>query len=83
VARALAVAGTWAVVSLVLALVVGGVPGIGELGMFLLGLTAPTLLTAVAVRVVAAGRAWPFWLLVVVAAPVFWVLRAVANLVVG
>ena len=83
VGRTLAVAGTWAVVSLVLALVVGGAPGIDELGMFLLGLAAPMLLTALAVRVAASGRAWPFWLLVVVAAPLFWVLRAVANLIVG
>ena len=34
------------------------------------------LVTAAVVWAVARRRAWPFWLLVLVAAPVFWVLRA-------
>jgi hypothetical protein len=80
---ALVVAGSWALVSIVVALVVGGAPGIGEFGPFLLGLGAPTLLTALAVRFVARRRGWPFWLLVVAAAPVFWVLHSLQNLIRG
>jgi hypothetical protein len=79
---ALVVAGSWALVSIVVALVVGGAPGIGEFWLFLLP-CAPTLLTALAVRFVARGRGWPFWLLLVAAAPVFWVLHALQNLIVG
>jgi hypothetical protein len=79
--RAFAVAATWAAVSVVAALVIGGAPSPGDLGLFLLALGAPTLLTALAVRFVGRVRAWPFWLLVVVAAPFFWVLRALQNLI--
>lgn len=81
--RGLAVAGTWAAVSLVLALFIGGVPSAAEFGVFLLSLGAPTLLTALVVRFVGRGRGWPFWLLFLLAAPFFWTLRALQNLVVG
>ena len=79
--RALAAAATWAAVSLVLAFLVSGVPSGDGLGVFLLGLGAPTLLTALVVRFLARHRPWSFWVLLVVAAPFFWVLRALQNLI--
>ncbi|OZM80069.1 hypothetical protein [Pseudonocardia sp. MH-G8] len=75
---ALGAAVTWASVNLALVLAVSGAPGSAEsLGRFVGALGVPTLLAAAAVWAVARRRGWPFWLLVVVAAPVFWFLRVV------
>lgn len=75
---ALGAAAVWAVVNLVLVLAVAGAPGGAEAAGRLVGaLILPTLLAALAVWAIARRRGWAFWLLVVVAAPIFWVLRAV------
>jgi hypothetical protein len=77
---ALGAATVWAAVNLVLVLVVSGAAGSAEaLGRSVGGLVVPTLLAALAVWMIARRRGWPFWLLVVVAAPLFWVLRAVLS----
>lgn len=77
---ALAAAGVWAAVNVVLVLLVpGAARGVGG---FVGGLVVSTVLTAVAVWLAARRRRWSFWLLVLVAAPVFWVLRALVTLVV-
>jgi hypothetical protein len=76
-ATALGAAAVWAAVNLVLVLAVAGAPpGLAALGEFVGALVLPTLLAAVLVWVIARRRAWAFWLLVLVAAPLFWVLRA-------
>ncbi|WP_147254101.1 hypothetical protein [Pseudonocardia hierapolitana] len=70
----------WAVVNVVLVVAVVGVPpGPAAFGQFVGVLILPTLLAALAVWAIARRRAWPFWLLVLLAAPFFWVLRAVFN----
>jgi hypothetical protein len=75
---ALGATAVWALVNLVLVLAVVGAPGsTADLWRFLGGLSVSTLLAALAVWAVVRRRGWPFWLLVVVAAPLFWVLRAV------
>jgi hypothetical protein len=77
---ALAAAGLWAAVNVVLVLLVpGAARGVGG---FVGGLVVSTVLTALAVWLVARRRRWSIWLLVLLAAPVFWVLRALATLVV-
>lgn len=76
-------AGVWAVIALALVLVLGGVPAAVDLGRFGLALVVPTVLTALAVRVVGSARAWSFWMLLLVAAPFFWVLWAVQHVVLG
>jgi hypothetical protein len=74
---ALGAAAFWAAVNLVLVLVVAGAPGgATALGSLLGALLVPTLLAAVVVWAVARRRAWPFWLLLLAASPMFWVLRA-------
>lgn len=76
--RALGAAAVWAGVNLVLVLAVAGAPpGAGAFGQLVGALVVPTLLAALAVWVIARRRAWAFWLLVLMAAPFFWVLRAV------
>jgi hypothetical protein len=64
-----------------------GQPGVGarrhrsaplDHGRCPVALLVPTLLAALAVWLIARRRAWPFWLLVLAAAPFFWALRAVA-----
>jgi hypothetical protein len=81
--RALLAAGLWAMIGLALVLVVDGVPAVGDLGRFGTALVVPTVLTAVVVRIVGSARAWSFWMLLLVAAPIFWVLRALQNVVLG
>jgi hypothetical protein len=81
--RAFLAAVTWAVVGLALVLLVDGLPAAADLGRFVLGLVVPTVLTALAVRFVARTRPWSFWMLLLVAAPFFWVLRALQNFVLG
>lgn len=72
---ALGSAAVWAVVNVVLVVAVTGVPA--AIGRFVVALVVPTLAAALAVWAVARRRAWAFWLLVLLAAPAFWVLRAV------
>lgn len=77
---ALGATAVWAVVNVGLVLAVAGPPpGAGALGRFVGSLIVPTLLAALAVWAIARRRAWAFWLLVLVAAPFFWALRAVFN----
>jgi hypothetical protein len=74
---ALGAAAVWAVVHVVLVLVVAGPPpGPAALGRLTGATVLPTLLAAVVVWAVARRRAWAFWLLVLLAAPFFWVLTA-------
>jgi hypothetical protein len=78
---ALGAAAAWAAVNLVLVLLVLGPPGNARvLGAFLGALVVTTVLAALIVWLIARRRGWPFWLLALLAAPVFWVLRALANL---
>jgi hypothetical protein len=75
---ALGAAAVWAGVNLVLVLAVAGAPpGPAAFGQLVGALIIPTLLAAVAVRAIARRRAWVFWQLVLLAAPFFWVFRAV------
>jgi hypothetical protein len=75
---ALGATAIWAVVNVVLVLAVVGAPPSAEaLGRFVGALVVPTVAAALAVWAIARRRAWAFWLLVVLAAPFFWVLRAV------
>lgn len=89
---ALGAAAAWAVVNLVIVLLVAGAPGsAGEFAAFVGALIVPTLLAALLAwllpaliaRFTGRGRAWSFWFLLLVTAPLFWVLRALANLLVG
>jgi hypothetical protein len=74
----LGAAAVWAVVNLVLVFAVAGSPpGPAALGEVVGALVVPTLLAALVVWMVARRRAWGFWLLLLVAAPLFWVLRAI------
>jgi hypothetical protein len=70
---ALGAAAIWAAVNLVLVVAVGGAPPSAR---FVGALIVPTLLAALAIWAIARRRTWSFWLLVLVAAPIFWVLRA-------
>lgn len=75
---ALGAAAIWAAVNLVLVLVVTGAPAAGsDVARFLGALLVPVLVAALAVWLIARRRGWPFWMLVLTAAPIFWVLRAV------
>ena len=77
---ALAAAAVWAAVLLVLAVVVGGpLPDARSAGPLVGSALATTLVTAAVVWAVARRRARPFWLLVLVAAPVFWILRVLVT----
>ncbi|WP_142048095.1 hypothetical protein [Pseudonocardia kunmingensis] len=75
---ALGATAVWAAVNVVLVLLVSGAPdGAEALGRFVGGLLVVTSAAALALWLVARRRTWSFWMLVVVAAPLFWVLRAV------
>jgi hypothetical protein len=77
---ALGAAAVWAVVNVVLVVAVAGAPpGPAAFGQFVGALILPTVLAALVVWTIARRRAWSFWLLVLLAAPFFWVLRAVVN----
>jgi hypothetical protein len=81
---ALGAAAVWAAVNLVLVLLVTGPSGSARaLGAFVGALLVTTLVTSLVVWLIARGRGWSFWLLLLVAAPVFWVLRAFTNLPLG
>jgi hypothetical protein len=76
-AVALGAVAVWAAVNLVLVLAVAGAPGSPRsFGSFIGALVVPTVLAALVVWAIARRRRWPFWLLVLVAAPIFWALRA-------
>jgi hypothetical protein len=74
---ALGAAAVWAVVHVLLVLAVAGPPPSDRaLGRLIGVMVGPTLLAAVAVWAIARRRARAFWVLVLMAAPFFWVLRA-------
>ena len=74
---ALGAAAVWAVVNLALVLgLAGPPPGAGAAGAFVGRLLLPTLFAALCTWLIARRRGWSFWLLVLLAAPFFWVLRA-------
>lgn len=74
---ALGAAAVWAAVDLALVLLVAGAPGNARaLGALVGALAVPTLLAAVAAWLLARRGGRRFWALVLVTAPVFWVLRA-------
>ncbi len=75
--RALAASGVWVVVLVVLVFAVDGPPpDAGSVGRLVGSALVVALLTATVVWAAARRRAWPFWALLLVAAPVFFVLRA-------
>jgi hypothetical protein len=75
--RALGASAVWAVVNVVLVLAVSGPPPSARAAGQLVGaLIIPTLLAGLAVWAIARRRPWAFWLLLLLAAPFFWVLRA-------
>ena len=77
---ALAATAVWAVVNVVLVVAVAGAPpGPAAVGQLVGAMILPTLLAALVGWAIARRRAWAFWLLVLLAAPFFWVLRAVFN----
>ncbi|WP_214369056.1 hypothetical protein [Pseudonocardia sp. H11422] len=79
--RALGATAVWALVNLALVLLVAGPPPSADsAGVFAGRLVLPTLVGALLTWLIARRRRWPFWLLVLVAAPLFWVLRALTNL---
>ena len=81
---ALGAAAVWAAVNLGIVLLVAGAPGSArQLGAFVGALVVPTVLAALIAWLVGRRRAWSFWFLLLVTAPLFWVLRAVFNLPVG
>jgi hypothetical protein len=81
---ALGAAAAWAAVNVVLVLLVLGPPSNARaVGAFIGTLVVATVLAGLGVWLIARRRAWPFWLLVLIAAPVFWVLRALLILAPG
>jgi hypothetical protein len=75
--RSFAAAAAWALVNFALLFAIAWPPPAAtEIGIVLLTLVAPTVLTAFALRFVASGRGWRFWLLLIVALPLFVMLRA-------
>jgi hypothetical protein len=81
---ALGASAVWAAVNLVLTLVVAGAPGgAGEFLSFVVGVVVSAVLAALVAWLVGRGPSWSFWFLLLVTAPLFWVLRAVLILLVG
>ena len=80
---ALTAAAVWAVVDLVLHLLAAGSPPPGAAGLMIGGLVLTTALAGLIGWLVARRREWPFWLLVLVLGPIYWVLRAVTLLLLG
>jgi hypothetical protein len=76
----LAAAAVWALVDVALVLIVGA-PPFGA--RFLAGVAVTLAVTAAGVWLLARRSAWPWLVLVLVSAPVFWVLRALAGAVLG
>ncbi|MFC4949752.1 hypothetical protein [Pseudonocardia sp. GCM10023141] len=74
----------WALVNLVLQLVIAGpAPSLRAFGILLGSLVVHTLLGALLVWIVARRKVWPFWYLVVLALPVFWIIRIALVALVG
>lgn len=81
---ALGAAAIWAAVNIVLVLIVAGAPpSVSAVARLPAAMVIPTVLAALAVWLIARHRGWAFWLLVVTAAPFFWVVRALTTLVGG
>lgn len=81
---AVAATAVWAVVAAVLQLVISGPPpSLRALGILLGSLVVHTLLGAVAVWLFSRRSRWPFWQLVVLAMPIFWILRIVLVVLVA
>lgn len=71
----------WAVVNLVLVVLVAGAPpSAGAAGRTFGGIAVALLLGSLLTWVVVRTHAWRFWVLVLAAAPAYWVLRAFTNL---
>ena len=79
-ARVLAAVGVWAAVHVAL---VALAPTAVSPFRFAAGLALGTLLTALAGWGWVRRRRWPFWLLVLAVAPLFWVLRALIAVPLG
>jgi hypothetical protein len=74
--RPLAASALWAAVLVVLVIAVSGPPpGVGGVVRLALSCALIGLLTATVTWVVVRRHAWPFWVVVLVAAPIFWLLR--------
>lgn len=81
---AVAATAVWAVVAAVLQLAISGPPpSLRALGILLGSLVVHTLLGAVAVWLFSRRSRWPFWQLVVLAMPIFWILRIVLVVLVA
>ena len=78
--RVLVAAAVWAAVHVLLVALASELVSPVRFGA---GLAVSTLLAALAGWLWARRRRWPFWLLVLAVAPVFWVLRAVVALPLG
>jgi hypothetical protein len=78
---ALGAAAVWAAVLVVLVLAFSGPPPSSRAAGALLGsLLVSSLVSALVVWAVARRRTWPFWRLVLLAAPVFLLLRLISQL---
>ncbi len=76
----LAASAVWAVVLVAAVVVVSGPPpGLGGIVRLLLSCALIGLLAATVTWVVVRKHAWPFWVVVLVAAPFFWLLRTVIQ----
>lgn len=73
----------WALVDVVLVLLTLGLPTGQTAIRFAAGLVLSVLVTTLAIWLVARRRAWSFWLVLLAAAPVFWVLRAIVTPLLG
>ena len=73
----------WVVVDVLLVLLVMGLPTGSTAARLTAGLAATALVTAVGVWLPVRHRAWGFGLLLLVTAPVFWILRAIATALIG
>lgn len=79
--RVLGATAVWAVVNIVLVVLVAGPPpSAGAAGRTFGGIAVAVLLASLLTWVVVRRHAWRFWVLVLAAAPAFWVLRAFTNL---
>lgn len=81
---AVAATAVWAVVAFVLQLVISGpAPSLRAFGILVGSLAVHTLMGAVVVWLFTRRSHWPFWQLVVLAMPVFWILRIVLVVLVA
>jgi hypothetical protein len=75
-----AAAAAWAVLDVLLTMALTGTAGLARVGV---GLLVGALLTALLGGWLARGRSWPLPVLLLVVAPLYWVLRAVATALLG